>query len=487
MENINSHMKKFTDLLKQTAIFILESMDTNKTVDNIYHTLERTEKILNRKLTNEEFNQFTDLLVEEEMGGSSEQKQEPIFKKAKYVVEIMTSRGKVIRTASSQKGLLDVIHGQANYVVTQDGKNITTKVKAFIKERQSQQRMKKEMMKKLRESEEPTSNFFFDKLIENEEKKKREEQTQTKVFADDYESRIMAAVDAIQDPIERQKAAQIAAEQIRIKNAGGRIAPEKRPEPDPKYFDKETGEFVNPETGQIGLKQKQRVEFDPNLHPTLDPGKVVTYTPMPTRLDFNYDENAYRAALSSWINQTKRQANQEVTSTSKEFIPTLASDMQKNPYSQAAAVAGLLTPASPIFGGLLALGSGKGLKDQYDQGQFTGKTDLDPVETGLNILGVLPFAGSVSRGVSKVLPKSVKPAVSTGTKVATGAVVAGTAASALSPSSQPPQTQQTQQPIQTTRIIERDPEYVQQEGDFIIPVETRRKLKVIDGPNRRII
>jgi len=504
MENINSHMKKFTDLVKQTFISISESVDTNKTVDHIYTTLERTEKILNRKLTNEEFNQFTDLLVEEEMGSSKEQKQEPIFKKGKYIVEIMTSRGKVTRTASSQKGLLDVIHGQTNFVVTQDGKNITTKVKAFIKERQSQQRLKKEMMKKLRESEESNSNFFFNGLKENTEKKKREEQTQTKVFADDYEERIMAAVNAIEDPYERQKALTIAQEQIELKKAGGRIAPERRPEPDPKYFDKDTGEFINPATGQRGLRQAQRVERDPNLSPVLDPGKVVTYTPQPTRLDFNYDEGAYQAALSSWAKSTKEQATKERESTTSSefskaygrtpFARSLFYAVENDPIAQGALLAGYFTPAAPISATVHGLAGTAKLRDQAEEGQFTGEAPLNVTDTIFNVASVLPFVGTTTKAVSRLAPKGAPVRqfarnVSNTLTIGSGAAALGAlGADKLIPSAQPQaqQAQQTQQrPV--TRVIEREPEYVPQEGDFILPVETRRKLEVTQGPNRRII
>lgn len=501
MENINSHMKNFTDLVKQTAISISESLETSKTVDDIYTILERTEKILNRKLTNEEFNQFTDLLVEEEMGGSTQQKQEPIFKKAKYVVEIMTSRGKVTRTASSQKGLLDVIHGQTNFVVTQDGKNITTKVKAFIKERQSQQRLKKEMMKKLKESEESTSNFFFNELIENQDKKKREEQTQTRVFADDYEKRIMAAVNAIQDPNEREQAAKIAAEQIALKKAGGRIAPEKRPEPDPKYFDKDTGEFVNPATGKRGLRQKQRLEFDPNLSPVLDPGKVVTYTPMPTRLDFNYDEGAYQAALSSWTKSTKEQADKETKSTTASEFPktygrtpfarSLFYAVENDPVAKWTTLGAYLTPAAPFAATVHASAGASKLRDQAEEGQFTGEAPLNVTDTIFNVASVLPFVGTSMKAVSRLAPRAapIRQFAKTGSNLLTigsgGAALGAAGASNLTPSAQPQAQQVQQKPV--TRFIEREPEYVPQEGDFILPVETRRKLEVTQGPNRRII
>jgi hypothetical protein len=490
-------MKKFIDLIKQTYNLISESVDTNKTANNIYSILEKTEKILNRKLTNEEFNQFTDLLVEDETSSNKQSKQEPIFKNAKYVVEIMTSRGKITRTASSQKGLLGVIKGQTNYVIMQDGKNITTKVKAFLKERQNQQKLRQEMLKKLKESEDSNFNFFFKTLKENKNKTKEElqAQTQTRVFADDYEKRIMAAVNAIEDPVERQKASQIAAEQIKIKKAGGRIAPEKRPEPDPKFFDASTGEFIDPRTSQ-GLRQTERIEKTPGLHPMLDPGKVVRYTPQPRREEFS-DYETYRAALSGWIKRTKEQASTEAgTSTSKEFIPTLASDMHSNPYSIAAATAGLLTPAAPIFGGLLALGSGKGLKDQYEQGQFTGEAELDKMETGLNLLGLLPGIGIATKTLGKatrtVLPAKSAATVGKAAKVGTAGVVGGSVGLAASQgpeeseqeSPKNPLIQQTQSAPQTLQIPQRSEE---EEGRSILPIDRRKQFEFIYGPNRRII
>jgi hypothetical protein len=63
-----------------------------------------------------------------------------VIKRGKYRVEIRTATGTKIRTASSQKGLLDVIHGAKNFRVIDDGSNkdITNQIKKFIEARNKQ-------------------------------------------------------------------------------------------------------------------------------------------------------------------------------------------------------------------------------------------------------------------------------------------------------------------------------------------------------------
>jgi hypothetical protein len=75
----------------------------------------------------------------------------------------MTAEGQVKRTASTQKGLLSVVPKKGfNYVIRLDGKDITSKFKTFIKEKQKQALLRKKMIKKLRaeSSEYKFSNFF---------------------------------------------------------------------------------------------------------------------------------------------------------------------------------------------------------------------------------------------------------------------------------------------------------------------------------------
>jgi hypothetical protein len=156
-------MKTFSELIKHTHISLEESVDVESIADEISSILERTEQILDRKLTNEEFDIFTDILTEESLENKDKKDNEPLFKKGNYEVTIMTAEGQVKRTASTQKGLLSVVPKKGfNYVIRLDGKDITSKFKTFIKEKQKQALLRKKMIKKLRteSSEYKFSNFF---------------------------------------------------------------------------------------------------------------------------------------------------------------------------------------------------------------------------------------------------------------------------------------------------------------------------------------
>ena len=143
---INSYMKNFQELLLETNNFLSEKTKKENTINSIVNVLELTEQYLGRKLSTSEIKEYTNVLLEEE-DKKPESKQQ--FKKGKYTIEISTSDGKLIKTATSQQGILNVIHGERQYRVL-DGNNrdITAKLKAFIKEKQKQQELKKKYAKR---------------------------------------------------------------------------------------------------------------------------------------------------------------------------------------------------------------------------------------------------------------------------------------------------------------------------------------------------
>lgn len=149
---INKSMKKYQDILNMASSHALNEQEKRNEVNKIVDVLELAEKYLGRRLVENEVNLFTELLIEEE---NKDEKSEPAFKKGKYKIEIMTPQGKVVRSASSQKGILDVIHSAKTYrILDQNNRDITSKVKAFVKEREKQQMLRKKLKKKskLRES-----------------------------------------------------------------------------------------------------------------------------------------------------------------------------------------------------------------------------------------------------------------------------------------------------------------------------------------------
>lgn len=146
---INRYMKNFQEILSASRKALNEHNDKNIQIDKIVLALELTESYLGRKLNRGEITSFTDIILEADEIISKKKDDSTIFKKGKYTIEIMTSEGKLIRTATSQKGILDVIHGERNYRVL-DGNNrdITAKLKTFIKQKQKQEQLKKKYAKK---------------------------------------------------------------------------------------------------------------------------------------------------------------------------------------------------------------------------------------------------------------------------------------------------------------------------------------------------
>lgn len=92
------------------------------------------------KMSLEEKFRFIELYEEDNYGKPKDKRKEEVIKRGKYRVEIRTSTGTKIRTASSQKGLLDVIHGAKNFRVIDErsNKDVTTQIKKFIETRNKQ-------------------------------------------------------------------------------------------------------------------------------------------------------------------------------------------------------------------------------------------------------------------------------------------------------------------------------------------------------------
>lgn len=102
--------------------------------------LEEIEQVSGKMSLEEKFH-FIELYEEDFRNRNPKDKEKKeIIKRGKYRVEIRTSTGTKIRTASSQKGLLDVIHGAKNFRVIDDGSNkdITNQIKKFIEARNKQ-------------------------------------------------------------------------------------------------------------------------------------------------------------------------------------------------------------------------------------------------------------------------------------------------------------------------------------------------------------
>lgn len=92
------------------------------------------------KMSLEEKFRFIELFEEDNYEKAKDKRKEEVIKRGKYRVEIRTSTGTKIRTASSQKGLLDVIHGAKNFRVIDErsNKDVTTQIKKFIETRNKQ-------------------------------------------------------------------------------------------------------------------------------------------------------------------------------------------------------------------------------------------------------------------------------------------------------------------------------------------------------------
>ena len=142
-------MKTFQKLILSAEKALEENLNKTNTVDNIVLALELTEVYLGRKLNKGEITNFTDIILEADEIIAKKKDDGIVFKKGKYTIEIMTSEGKLIRTATSQKGILDVIHGEKSYrVLDVNKRDITAKLKIFIKQKQKQQQLKKKYAKK---------------------------------------------------------------------------------------------------------------------------------------------------------------------------------------------------------------------------------------------------------------------------------------------------------------------------------------------------
>jgi hypothetical protein len=142
-------MKNFQEILSASRKALNEHNNKNIQIDKIVLALELTESYLGRKLNRGEISNFTDIILEADEAVEKKKDDGVVFKKGKYTIEIMTSEGKLIRSATSQKGILGVIRGERNYRVL-DGNNrdITSKLKAFIKQKQKQEQLKKKYAKK---------------------------------------------------------------------------------------------------------------------------------------------------------------------------------------------------------------------------------------------------------------------------------------------------------------------------------------------------
>jgi len=158
---INKSMKKYQDILDEASQAALNSLSHRQQVSSIADILEASEKYLGRPLSESEIYSFTEILIEKEEPAYNSRKHkdksgtEQIFKKDNYRIEIITPQGKVIRSASSQKGLLDVIHRAKSFrVLDSNNRDITNKVKNFVKERQKQAQLRKNLKKKGRVNEE---------------------------------------------------------------------------------------------------------------------------------------------------------------------------------------------------------------------------------------------------------------------------------------------------------------------------------------------
>lgn len=141
---INISMKNFQDILTLTEEQIDLENEKNSTIKTIVETLQLAESFLGRKFTKSEIHIFSDFLIEEE-----EKQQSTVLKKDNYTVEVSTPDGKVKRKATSQKGILDVIHGERNFrILDSNNRDITAKVKSLIKQRQKEEELKKKYAKR---------------------------------------------------------------------------------------------------------------------------------------------------------------------------------------------------------------------------------------------------------------------------------------------------------------------------------------------------
>lgn len=361
-------MKTFTEIIQNTSTLLSENISINFAADEISLILERTEAILQRKLNNSEFEMFTDILISEEIAQQArkdnDKGSEPVFKKGKYTVEIVTSEGKLTRTASSQKGLLDVIHGQKNYrVLDQNNRDITSRLKSFIKERQKQALLRKKMVNKLKEETEK-AGFKFERFFN------LREESQTSSRENFYKSKL-AEIEARTDlsPEQKKEAADIIKDQLERAKTG------------PKKVEK--GEEV---TTAVSVKG----------------GAFDKGSPAPKRADYESEEDFVRDS-KAWANVQKSIAKTEQETSTMSELPTAVGERMQDPDIQAALAVGSFIPGvNAVAIPLSAAAGAYGLKKQIDQGQFSGEAETDWLETAGNVLSIIPAVGTLAKGAKAV-------------------------------------------------------------------------------------
>ena len=151
-------MKDFQELIEQTTEIVETDQEKDHLAENILRTLEKTEFYLKRKLTESEFNMFSDLLLEEDM--KSDKKKSPssfIKDTGNWVVEIITPKGKTQSIAKTRKGLLDTIskvrkRGAKFRVLdaTKGKQDITSKINKVITDRAKEEEIRKDFFGKSR-------------------------------------------------------------------------------------------------------------------------------------------------------------------------------------------------------------------------------------------------------------------------------------------------------------------------------------------------
>jgi hypothetical protein len=151
-------MKDFQELIEQTTEIVETDQEKDQLAENILRTLEKTEFYLKRKLTESEFNMFSDLLLEEDM--KSDKKKSPssfIKDTGNWVVEIITPKGKTQSVAKTRKGLLDTIskvrkRGAKFRVLdaTKGKQDITSKINKVITDRTKEEEIRKDFFGKSR-------------------------------------------------------------------------------------------------------------------------------------------------------------------------------------------------------------------------------------------------------------------------------------------------------------------------------------------------
>lgn len=144
-------MKDFQELIEDTTELVEDNLSKDQMAENVLRTLEQTEFYLKRKLTESEFNTFSDLLLEEEMK-KKEQNSNQFLKRGTYKVELITPQGKVTSTATSQKGVLDLISKArkkgAKFRIldaTKGNQDITGKVNKVLMDKKKQEELRKKV------------------------------------------------------------------------------------------------------------------------------------------------------------------------------------------------------------------------------------------------------------------------------------------------------------------------------------------------------